>query len=242
MNIDETILKNMNIENLVTSAIHAPAPVHLPQQLLLNLSKTKKNILITVTFISIFIFTQLCLRNVTKVARDEQLDISLPDIYHESLPNMREWHEYSDWMPVAPLMLFTILDKFEHFYEFWLLISLIYLMRAVCFSMTVTPSPSSSCKCEWEFEPVTPLRKLLNVIYQEGCNDNIFSGHTSMMVMSSLFIVTYIVPGSMLCKIILLIYNIIGFLVIISCRLHYSVDCFIASVISVLLFYAYKPI
>lgn len=203
----------------------------------------KRNSFVIILFICVFLFTQLCLRYVTDIAKTEELHKPLPDIYHNALPeSMREWHEYSDFMPIVPLVLFHLLDKLNHFYEFWILASIIYLMRAICFSLTVLPSPSRTCKCEWEEgnEPETPLRQFLNIIYQEGCNDNIFSGHTSMMVMSSLFLVTYIVPNSILCKLLLLIYNIIGFIIIIGTRLHYSVDCFLASVINVLLFYAYK--
>ena len=97
-----------------------------------------------------------------------------------------------------------------------------------------------SAKCEWEKnnEPNTMLRGILNIIYQEGCNDLIFSGHTSMMVMSSLFL-SYYCLNSPLANLLLIIYNIIGFIVIIGTRLHYSVDVFIASVVNVLLFFSF---
>ena len=192
------------------------------------LSTFQRNSFVVIMFVCVFIFTQLCLRYVTDVARNERLEKPLPDLYHNTLPeSMRNWHEYSDFMPVIPLVLFHLLDKCKHFYEFWLLISIVYLMRAICFSVTVLPSPSRTCKCEWETEPETPLRQLLNILYQEGCNDNIFSGHTSMMVMSSLFLATYVVPNSTFCKSILVVYNIIGFLIIIGTRLHYTVDVFL---------------
>lgn len=198
--------------------------------------------IVVICFVSIFIFTQLCLRYVTQIADQKGLNQPLPDLFHQYLPEkMRDWHEYSDWVPVTPLVLFLILDKFKHFAEFWTLASIIYLMRAICFSITVLPSPSQSCECEWEKEPETPLRKLLNVLYQEGCNDCIFSGHTSMMVMSSLFLIHYILPKSIFTIIPIIIFNIIGFLTIIGTRLHYSVDVFLASVINILLFYSFKP-
>ena len=202
----------------------------------------KRIIIIIILFICIFIFTQLSLRFVTKVARDEKLDVPLPDLFHQALPEyMREWHEYSDWVPLIPLILFIILDKGKHYYKFIFMISLIYLMRAISFSITVLPSPSRDCVCEWEQQPETPLRSFLNILYQEGCNDLIFSGHTSMMIMSTLFLLYYCLPDNTFIHILFLIYNIMGCLIIIGTRLHYSTDVFIASVINILLFFSFLP-
>ena len=122
----------------------------------------------------------------------------------------------------------------------WFLVGIVYLLRAISFSVTILPSPSTHCKCEWEDEPETFLRSLLNIIYQEGCNDLIFSGHTSMMVMSSLYLVHYYLYESKLCMFLILIYNIIGALIIIGTRLHYTTDVFLASVINVLLFFSFN--
>ena len=121
------------------------------------------------------------------------------------------------------------------------MISLIYLMRAISFSMTILPSPSVDCKCEWEDEPETFLRKVLNLFYQEGCSDLIFSGHTSMMLMSTYFLIYYCLPNSLMAQLFLVVYNIIGVYVIIGCRLHYSVDSYIATIITTLLFFAFHP-
>jgi len=200
-----------------------------------------ENISVIVLFVCVFVFTQLSLRCVTEVARTEKLNIPLPDLYHQALPeNMRDWHEYSDYIPIIPLSLFIITDRGKNSFKFLLLTAIIYLIRAISFSITVLPSPSVKCKCEWEKnnEPNTMLRGILNIIYQEGCNDLIFSGHTSMMVMSSLFL-SYYCLNSPLANLLLIIYDIIGFIVIIGTRLHYSVDVFIASVVNVLLFFSF---
>jgi hypothetical protein len=198
------------------------------------------NIVLLIFFIFIFIFTKLSLRYVTDIAEEKKLNEPLPDYFHNFLPeSMRNWHEYSDWIPIIPLFLFLYIDKLKHLNEFLFLICIIFLIRFISYSITVLPSPSKSCKCEWEVEPETNLRKLLNIMYQEGCNDCIFSGHTSIMVMSSLFLINYILPFSL--NWIIIIYNIIGSIIIIGTRLHYSVDVFIAFVINILLFFSFRP-
>lgn len=204
-------------------------------------SEKLKNISIIVLLICVFVFTQLSLRYVTDVARNEKLHKPLPDLYHQALPeHMRDWHEYSDWMPIIPMTLFVLMDKGKHGFDFVFMVAIIYLLRAISFSITVLPAPSTECECEWEHEPKTMLRGMLNLLYQEGCNDLIFSGHTSMMVMSSLFLCYYCLSGSVLPQLLLVVYNIIGFVVIIGTRMHYSTDVFLASVINVLLFFSFR--
>jgi hypothetical protein len=208
---------------------------------LVNNNINYKNVAIVVLFVCVFVFTQLSIRYVTDVARKENLTVPLPDLYHQALPEyMRDWHEYSDWVPIIPLTMFVLMDKGRNSFDFLLLIGIIYLLRAMAYSMTVLPSPSIHCKCEWEDEPNTFLRSMLNLLYQEGCNDLIFSGHTSMMVMSSLFLCYYCLNKSVLSQLLLVVYNIIGFIIIIGTRLHYSVDVFIATVITVLLFFSFQ--
>lgn len=195
-------------------------------------------------FICSFTMTQLSLRCVTEIARETKLDTPLPDIYHRALPHtMREYHEYADWMPIIPLFLFIFLDRFKNAGIFLFLIGILYLMRAISFSLTVLPSPETNCKCEWEHEPETFLRKILNFIYQEGCNDLIFSGHTAMMLMSSLFLSWYCsdVYNNIFAKLLLVLYNILGVIVIIGTRLHYSVDTYISTIITTLLFFSFHP-
>lgn len=197
-------------------------------------------IAVSVFFVTVFIMTQMSLRSVTDLAREKNMDSPLPDIYHTVLPTkMREWHEYADWLPIIPLVMFLAIDRFKNAGDFITMISLIYLMRAISFSLTVLPSPDTSCKCEWEDTPNTFLRSILNILYQEGCNDLIFSGHTSMMLMSSLFIMYYYLQGKYLQQFMLIMFNCIGVFVIIGTRLHYSVDVFIATIITTLLFFAF---
>ena len=132
--------------------------------------ETDKQLIIVVIlfFVCAFVITQLSLRYVTNVAREHNLVTPLPDIYHKVLPiEMRKYHEYSDWMPILPLVVFILIDKFQHAGEFLFLLSLVYIIRAISFTLTVLPSPAVDCKCEWEHEPETFMRRILNLFYQE---------------------------------------------------------------------------
>lgn len=199
-----------------------------------------QKVVIMVLFICVFVFTQLSLRQVTQITRENKIVTPLFDLYHQVLPEeMREWHEYSDWVPILPLLLFLYLDRGQHCFKFLFMVGILYLLRAISFSVTILPSPSVDCKCEWEHQPESILRSILNICYQEGCNDLIFSGHTSMMIMSSLFLVYYYLPNYPLSQCMLFFYNVFGVLVIIGTRLHYTVDVYIASIICILLFFSF---
>jgi shingomyelin synthase len=210
------------------------------KEILSNLSVFGKFSIIVVLFICIFVMTQFSLRYVTNIARETDLVYPLPDIYHRALPDsLRKWHEYTDWISFVPLIAFLFFDKCNHLIEFLFLVGVMYLIRAIAFSITVLPSPSMDCKCEWENEPETLLRSILNLIYQEGCNDLIFSGHTSVMLLSTLFLIYYCFPKSLMIQTFFILYNIFGVFIIIGTRLHYSTDCFIATIISTLLFFSF---
>lgn len=201
---------------------------------------TKFSVATIVFFICVFLLTQLSLRHVSGVVTTEPKE-PLLDLYHTHIPEEAiGYQEYSDWIPVSVIVLFVVLDKLEHATEFMFLLSIIYLLRVISFSLTILPSPTQECKQEWESKPETMLRGILNLFYQEGCGDLVFSGHTSCMVMATLFLYKYCFPGNLMAALGLLMYNIIGAITIIGTRLHYSVDVFIASVISVLLFFSFQ--
>lgn len=191
---------------------------------------------------TVFALTQLNNRNINEIVVKEEHHDPLPDLFHTILPpELREWHEYSDYVPIIPLGFFLLIDQGKHFFIFLYVCSLVYLFRSIAFSLTILPSPTPHCECEWEVDPETTLRGFLNLLYQEGCNDLIFSGHTSMMVISSLFLIYYHFGNSFFAKFFFLIYNLFGMCVIVGTRLHYSVDVFLGSAISLMIFFLNHP-
>jgi shingomyelin synthase len=203
----------------------------------------KTSFIIILFLIVVFVLTQLGTRSVTEIAKYNKLDTPLPDLFHNSFPDdMRNWHEYTDWMPFIPLILFITLDKGKNLLQFLFLIGVVYVIRFIAFSITILPAPSVICECEWETEPETFLRRMLNILYQEGCNDLLFSGHTSLMLMSTLFLIHYCLDDSVIAKLFLIMYNILGIILIIGTKLHYSVDVYLATIITTLLFFSFNNI
>jgi hypothetical protein len=179
----------------------------------------------------VFILTKATTRRVTQKILETHRE-PLEDILHSSLPEwVAEYQEYTDWFPTMAIIMFIICDKFSHALDFIWLMGILYLLRLISFSITIVPSPDMHCNTE----PDTALRGVFHQFWQEGCGDLIFSGHTMSMVLASLFIWKYCFPGNYMVAGALVMYNVMGMLLIIGTRMHYTVDVFIATIITVLL-------
>ena len=75
-----------------------------------------------------------------------------------------------------------------------------------------------------------------NMSLTGGCNDYMFSGHTSFITLCILFIMY--AQGKI--NIMAIIYGIISFVCIIGTHNHYSVDVFIGWIITMLVFQSHK--
>lgn len=187
-------------------------------------------------FIGVVIVTQVTLRRVTRMVTEEPRE-PLRDLLHDVLPEwLSEYHEYVDWFPVLVIGLLAILDKFAHAVEFVWLLGILFLLRVIAYNLTILPNPNSLCKNQWDHEPETYLRRVLNTMWQEGCGDLMFSGHTVCMVLGSLFLWKYCCGGNYLAYGTLIVYNILGMVLIVGTRMHYSVDVFMAAVVTILVF------
>ena len=187
-------------------------------------------------FLSVVAVTQLSLRRVTRIVTDEPRE-PLRDLLHSVLPEwLSEYHEYVDWFPMLVIGLLAILDRFVHAVEFIWLLGILFLLRVISYNLTILPSPEKACKNQWDHEPETYLRRVLNIMWQEGCGDLMFSGHTVCMVLGSLFICKYCCVGNYLAYGTLIAYNILGMVLIVGTRMHYSVDVFMAAVVTILVF------
>lgn len=185
-----------------------------------------------VFFVVVFILTKISTVRVTmKVSEDPREP--LEDVIHSALPEwVAEYQEYTDWFPTMAVVLFVIFDRFEHALEFIWLLGILYFLRLVSYSVTIVPNPDANCNKS----PDTALRGVFHQVWQEGCGDLIFSGHTMCMVLASLFVCRYCFPGNPVVAGALVAYNVAGMLLIVGTRMHYTVDVFIATVVTVLLF------
>lgn len=147
-------------------------------------------------------------------------DIPLNDIVHNNLPHLTNY--YLNDICVTLLLLYTlfVLDK-KHLRKYIIILSLLYSIRAISFSVTQLPSPNIGCK----------KRTIHNT-----CNDLMFSGHTTLLTTSLLALYFWknikILP--------LMLYYLVTIAFVILPRKHYTVDIFIASVLSSSIFYNLK--
>lgn len=187
---------------------------------------------VIVFFLIIVGLNQLSLRRITDIVVNNPQE-PLNDVLHSMIPEwMVEYQEYTDWFPILVIVIFGICDKLEHSIDFIRLLGILYLLRMISYNMTLIPSPDVNCK---KTEPDTFLRGLLYNIWEEGCGDLIFSGHTMCMVLASMFLYNYCFLNNPIIAGLLVMYNILGIFVIVGSRMHYSVDALMATIVTILL-------
>lgn len=116
--------------------------------------------------------------------------------------------------------------------KFYIQLSLLFFMRLVAFNITYLPPINDDCvgNINDGFKWITPY-----VGY--ACFDNMFSGHTVHMTLLTLFTIHY--SENWYEKIIVKLSYIPYLILIVASRLHYSVDVWIGTLLSILLFYVY---
>ena len=114
-------------------------------------------------------------------------------------------------------------------------IAILYILtgifRLITKSITILPQACKNCKPPEE-------RNIIDRCITGGCNDTIFSGHTTIMLISLLYIGKDI--NNMYIKIVLLLFAIGYSMLIIMLRNHYSVDIVLAWYISITSFILYE--
>lgn len=146
------------------------------------------------------------------------------DIGHAYLPKLnvdqtsRNLGNLMAGLPVVYTLLFlptNILRK-----QFFKDLCILYLIRLILSNLTILPSIE---KCKLDSSLLT----------LGGCCDYLFSGHTSSALLSSIYIIFYIKPKSI---IYILIYNILNSLLIIMHRYHYTDDVILAWFMTIFIF------
>ena len=133
-----------------------------------------------------------------------------------------------------------------------LIIGTIYLIRSCTLMLTILPDPSFACKSDplagspdedLFFEG---LRSTLQL--RKNCGDLVFSGHTSLMIVSALFFTEYIngllTSRVVRMSIVLLLWMLafLGALSILACRMHYSIDILFAMLVVTIVFKTYHSL
>jgi hypothetical protein len=117
------------------------------------------------------------------------------------------------------------------------LATILFIGRIAMFSVTQLPPPIPGCSSKKPDEPIH--FQVMRTKWQE-CKDLIYSGHTFHTVLVLLFILY--LSNSNLEKLIITVVSGIALVLIIASRIHYTVDVLLATLITILVFYAWPGV
>ena len=161
--------------------------------------------------------TKMTEKRLDHIGKQIKYEKPLYDVLHNSLPNLKAYDGYIDLIPLLlGIHVVLLIMKGNPDIEVKKIIrqlSILFIIRILTTSMTILPSPiCSSSK---------------NACAIGGCHDCIFSGHTAVTLLLSF----HIFRSNSCRSELLILYNIIGSLLIISTRNHYTIDVMIAWIV-----------
>lgn len=138
------------------------------------------------------------------------------DIGHKYLPNIEQYEYLVNVILGLSACIFFIYPKI--FLPFFILYLVIIVIRMITIQLTVLPKTTCGIKTSFDLSGY--------------CYDKIFSGHTAFICLITLFLFNLkkisIIP--------LVIINVLYGLLIIAVRSHYTIDVFIAFIVTLLIF------
>jgi len=180
-----------------------------------------KTFILLVVSIIITIFSQ---RTVDKKYKSMKNKEPLNDILIELFPNLDDYDYLCDYLAALPVLILLYVSwknkKFTIMNDFIMYMAIIYILRSITMYFTILPS----INCYHH--------KKINLM--GGCCDSIFSGHTSVTLMSILFLIGLGFPTY------IIIYPILLSFLIISSKSHYTVDVIISWYITFLVYISIK--
>lgn len=115
--------------------------------------------------------------------------------------------------------------------------TVLFIGRVLCFTMTQFPPSRPGCTTRKEGGKIIAKPFVKN---WQSCRDMMFSGHTLHSVLVLLFVLY--LSKSYTEKSIVFIAVILELVFIIGSRIHYSVDVFVATLVSILVFYSWPGV
>jgi hypothetical protein len=174
----------------------------------------------------------------------------LPDIIHDYFPNYKRYQNIPDIFVKVYLVLFILLLVFHNKidtigYHTMILLSIIFFIRTLFFTMTILPSIQKNCHVEKKKIYNKDLGSLIADIFinRTGdlgyCNDYIFSGHSSLFILITLLITYFNLLPPILLTIVWLTTMLLTVLIVIG-RNHYTIDIVLAYFFTYFIFNCYK--
>ena len=200
-------------------------------------------------------------RQMRAMGMDGTVDLTRPfavdPLYDRLFRILPDWTDRRDWLSdfaltlfIATTIFFTILLPTRERISFqrlvvlrrvlWILACL-YAFRMATFLVTTVPSPLHNCVPKYVSSD--DLNKYLSLLGKmvsgkvTACTDNIYSGHTSLVVVLIFTHFTY--SGRWWCKIYALLHGFTIVSLILLTRLHYTVDVLIAGFMASFVFVTY---
>ena len=174
----------------------------------------------------------------------------LPDIIHDLFPKYKQYESIPDIFVKIYLVFYIFIlilnKKLDTIgYHTLILLSIIFFIRTLFFTITILPSINKDCHQKKKKTYNKDLATLISDIFinRSGdfgyCNDYIFSGHSSLFILITL-IVTYfnLIPPLLIT--FLWILTILLTLIIVIGRNHYTVDIILAYFFTYFVFNTYK--
>ena len=106
--------------------------------------------------------------------------------------------------------------------------ALLLLLRGLTFSATRMPPPRPDCEAY-----------RVGSLYLGGCSDMMYSGHTTLLTLSALFLCAYAAPSAWL-RAGVAVYFVIALALLVLTRHHYTSDILVAIFLSVFAFMALR--
>ena len=175
---------------------------------------------------SLIILFVVC--NVISLKYLNHTDNNIRDLCHEYLPKIK--YRYQDALvPIIVTYMIYVLYNTKKLYllkDYGFLILILYIIRFILHQVTILPT----IKRDDENIQKKCTTKGINIT--GGCNDYIFSGHMTSIILPILFIMY--ATGKI--SIFLILYGILSGFTIIMTHEHYTVDVLLALIISILSF------
>lgn len=151
---------------------------------------------------------------------------------YDTLHNIIPYHPYSLHFSEAIMIFFIILfiyliyksRNISILYNFLIILAFIHLFRSLLFSLTLLPDSSNHCTFG---------------LFSGSCNDLLFSGHISSVLLILLFIYKYELINSKFIKNSFILLFILMNVFILSARNHYSIDIVTALIITYMIYHFY---
>ncbi|KAF2903836.1 hypothetical protein ILUMI_02334 [Ignelater luminosus] len=251
---DEVLRKGSEPNGVVK--INMPAPVReeprFPQE------RWKTLIAAIIMFFN-FVLTLASLAMVHERVPDRNTYSPLPDIFLDSVPAI-DWaldvSEYIIIISVNSALVSILLHKhrFIVFRRIFLIMSLLYMYRAITMYVTVMPVASKTYYCSPKTNETTPylvVKRIITLFSGLGlsvngkhtyCGDYIYSGHTVILVLSYLFISEYTPKKLYPIHWLYWLLGVVGVFMLQLAHGHYSVDVIIAYFVTTRIFWTYHTL